>query len=145
VSAVAHAVAAATGTTATIGREREPYHHFRNNTVLADRFAAHLADEGITLTEPDPGMFLGSSDIGNVSTVTPAIHPFVAIADPDQSDHTPEFAAAAKSPRGRATMLTAANALAATTIDLLTDVELRTASRAEFDRPTTAADPRTSQ
>jgi amidohydrolase len=142
VSAMAEAVAAATGTTATVSRKHEPYHHFRNNTVLADRFATHLADEGITLTEPEPGVFLGSSDIGNVSSVTPAIHPFVAITDPDQSDHTPEFAAAARSPRGRATMLAAAHALAATTVDLLTDVGLRTATRAEFDHPTTTVDRR---
>jgi len=82
VSSMANAVAAATGTTTTVTREREPYHHFRNNAVLTGRFAAHLAAEGIVLTEPAPGVFLGSSDIGNVSTVAPAIHPFVAIVDP---------------------------------------------------------------
>jgi amidohydrolase len=134
VTTMASAVATATGTTAEVTREREPYHHFRNNTVLAGRFATHLAAEGITLTEPDPGVFLGSSDIGNVSTVAPAIHPFVAIVDPDQTDHTPEFAAAAASDRGRATMLAAANALAGTAIDLLTDPVLRAAVRDEHER-----------
>jgi len=123
---MANATATATGTTVTVDRHREPYHHFRNNTVLADRFATHLAAAGITLTEPTPGVFLGSSDIGNLSTTLPAIHPFVAIADPDQSDHTPEFAAAAASPRARTAMLAAAEALAATTIDLLTDPTLST-------------------
>lgn len=127
-----HAIARATATTTTITREREPYHHFRNNTVLADRFATHLAAAGITLTEPEPGVYLGSSDIGNVSAVTPAIHPFVAIVDPDQTDHTPEFAAAAAGPRGRTTMLAAAQALAGTTLDVLTDPTLRDKAWAEF-------------
>jgi amidohydrolase len=128
---MANAVATATGTTVAITSEREPYHHFRNNTVLAGRFATHLAAEGITLTEPAPGVYLGSSDIGNVSTVAPAIHPFVAIVDPDQTDHTPEFAAAAASDRGRRTMLAAAGALAGTAIDMLTDPALRDAVREE--------------
>ena len=126
------AVATATETTATVTREREPYQHFRNNGVLAARFATHLAKAGITLTEPEPGVFLGSSDIGNVSTVTPAIHPFVSIVDADQTDHTPEFAAAAASPRARTTMLAAANALAATAIDLLIDATLREGAWAAF-------------
>jgi amidohydrolase len=126
------AVATATGTTATITREREPYHHFRNNDVLAARFATHLAEAGIALTEPNPGVFLGSSDIGNVSAVTPAIHPFVSIVDPDQTDHTPEFAAAAAGPRARTTMLAAADALATTAIDVLTDAALLEGAWAAF-------------
>ncbi len=129
-----HAVATATGTTATVTRQREPYHHFRNSTALAGRFAAHLAGAGITLTEPAPGVFLGSSDIGNVSAVTPAIHPFVAIVPPDQTDHTPEFAIAAASERARAVTIAAASALAATAIDVLTEPALRATAWAEFHR-----------
>jgi amidohydrolase len=132
---MAEATATATGTTVTVGRTNEPYHHFRNNTVLAERFATHLAAAGITLTEPAPGVYLGSSDIGNVSTLVPAIHPFVAITAPEESDHTPEFAAAAAAPRARTTMLAAARALADTTVDLLTDPALRERSQAEFRAP----------
>ncbi len=131
---MARAVATATGTTTTITRNRRPYHHFRNNTALADRFTAHIANEGIALTEPAPGVYLGSSDIGNVSAVIPAIHPFVAIVDPEVSDHTPAFAVAAASERGRTTMLAAAGALAATAVDLLTEPLLRDSAWAEFHR-----------
>lgn len=131
---MANAVATATGATATVARYREPYHHFRHNPVLGDRFAAHLAAAGIPSTEPTPGVFLGSSDIGNVSTVVPTIHPFVAIVDEDQSDHTPEFAAAAASDRARTTMLAAAAALAGTAVDLLTSPALRAEAWAEFHR-----------
>jgi amidohydrolase len=130
----AEATAAATGTTTTITRAGEPLHHFRNNRVLSDRFAAHVADAGVTLTEPTPGVFLGSSDIGNVSTAMPAIHPFLAIVDPDGADHTPAFAAAAGSDRGRQAVLAAAHALAGTALDLLTDPALRDLAWAEFHR-----------
>lgn len=96
------------------------YEHFRDSTVLSRMFAGHLRRTGITLEDPAPGVYLGSSDIGNVSTVVPAVHPFVAVLDaPGASDHTPEFAAAAAGPVGRRTMLAAAEALACTAADLL--------------------------
>ena len=88
--------------------------------MLSERFTEHLAACGIHATPPTPGVFLGSSDIGDVSVRVPAIHPFVAITAEEKSDHTPEFAAAAASPRGRAAMLASAAALARTVIDLRT-------------------------
>jgi amidohydrolase len=120
----AHGVARATGTTVQVEQASGGYQHVRDNAPLSGTFARHLAESGITLTEPAPGVFLGSSDIGDVSNVMPVIHPFVAITDPDKSDHTPEFAAAAASPRGRTVMLAAARALAGTAADVLTRPEL---------------------
>lgn len=131
-------VAAATGCTVDVERTREPYHHFRDSGVLSTRFAAHLATAGITLTDPEPGIFLGSSDIGNVSTALPAIHPFVAIVEPTVSDHTPEFAAAAAGERGRTVLLAAADALAATALDVLLRLEVAEAAWAEFHRSASA-------
>ncbi|MFD7654282.1 amidohydrolase [Actinosynnema sp. NPDC059797] len=122
----------ATGTSVEVERTRAPYAHFRDNAVLSGLFARHLADAGIHLTEPTPGVFLGSSDIGNVSAVAPAIHPFVAIVDEDTSDHTPAFAAAAGSERGLAVMLAAAGALAHTAVDVLGRPEVTAAAWTEF-------------
>ncbi|MEV6611890.1 hypothetical protein [Kutzneria sp. NPDC051319] len=116
----AHGVARATGTTVEVTPASGGYQHVRDNAALSGTFARHIAESGVTLVEPAPGVFLGSSDIGDVSNVVPAIHPFVAITDADQSDHTPEFAAAAAGPRGRAAMLAAARALTSTAVDLLT-------------------------
>jgi hypothetical protein len=96
------------------------YEHFRDNTALSGRFAAHLAGAGITLGPPAPGVYLGSSDIGNVSGRVPAIHPFVAIMD-GGSDHTPEFAAAAASARARRVLPAVTRALAGTALDVLRD------------------------
>lgn len=74
-------------------RVRAPYGHFRDNDVLSSLFGEHLAALGIPLPNRSP---VCSSGIGNVSTVVPAIHPFVAIVDADLSDLTPEFATAAE-------------------------------------------------
>jgi amidohydrolase len=128
----AHGIARATGTTVEVWPAGDGYQHVRDNAALSATFARHIAESGITLAEPTPGVFLGSSDIGDVSNVVPAIHPFVAITDADKSDHTPEFAAAAASPRGRAVMLAAAQALAGTAVDVLTRPDLRDQAWQDF-------------
>ncbi|TXS38454.1 amidohydrolase [Streptomyces sp. OR43] len=121
VTRCAQGTADATGTTAETSRATTGYHHFRDNDVLSDRFARHLRAAGITLGPPTPGVFLGSSDIGNVSTAVPSIHPFVAILGPGHSDHTPEFAEAAAGESARRVMLASALALARTAADLLVE------------------------
>ncbi|MGC5039774.1 amidohydrolase [Streptomyces sp. DT190] len=121
----ADGVARATGTTCEVERATVRYEHFRDSEVLSERFAAHLARAGIPSSPPAPGVYLGSSDIGNVSARVPAIHPFVAITAEDDSDHTPEFAAAAASPRAREVLFAAAEALACTAADVLLSRELR--------------------
>ncbi|MFI5675365.1 amidohydrolase [Streptomyces cellulosae] len=121
----AQGVARATGTTAAVERATLRYEHFRDSPVLSGRFARHLERAGIELTPPAPGVYLGSSDVGNVSGRVPAIHPFVAIMDPDGSDHTPEFAAAAASERGRQVMLAATEALACTALEVLLRPDVR--------------------
>ncbi|CCH29514.1 amidohydrolase [Actinosynnema sp. NPDC047251] len=130
VADVVRGTAVATGTTAEVERVRAPYAHFRDNKVLSGLFAGHLPG----LTEPEPGVFLGSSDIGNVSAVVPAIHPFVAIDDPDASDHTPRFAEAAASTRGLAALARATEALTRTAVDVLTRPDVVAAMWEEFHR-----------
>jgi amidohydrolase len=120
----ADGVAHATGTRAEVERATLRYEHFRDSGPLSETFAEHLSETGIALTPPAPGVHLGSSDIGNVSTRVPSIHPFVAIMD-DGSDHTPEFAAAAASPRARDVLVAVTGALACTAADLLLDADLR--------------------
>ncbi|GGL64383.1 amidohydrolase [Streptomyces fumigatiscleroticus] len=121
----AEGVARATGTRTEVERATVRYDHFRDSSVLSERFAGHLSRSGITLTPPVPGVYLGSSDIGNVSVRVPAIHPFVAIMGEDGSDHTPEFAEAAASERAREVLLAAAEALACTTADVLLRPDVR--------------------
>ncbi|MFJ8649417.1 amidohydrolase [Streptomyces sp. NPDC093546] len=122
----AQGIALATRTTVDVDRVGEGYEHFRDNDVLSGRFADHIARAGLRLSDPVPGIYLGSSDIGNVSNRVPAIHPWVSIMDPeDGADHTPRFAAAAASPRARRAMLAAAEALACTAADVLLRTEVQ--------------------
>ncbi|MCS0638469.1 amidohydrolase [Streptomyces sp. LP05-1] len=138
VRSCAAGAALATGTRAETERIGARYEHVRSNGVLAGLFTGHLAEAGIELTDPVPGVYLGSSDIGNVSTVVPVIHPFVAIMDSDGSDHTPPFAAAAAGPRGRAVVLAAAEALARTAADVLLRPDVAAEAWAELRREAAA-------
>ncbi|WP_030691820.1 amidohydrolase [Streptomyces globisporus] len=121
----AQGVALATRTGVEVTDVGERYEHFRDNEVLSAVFAGHLDRAGITLSEPAAGVYLGSSDIGNVSTRVPGIHPWIAIMGPEASDHTPEFAEAAAGPRARRVMPAAAEALACTAADVLLRPDLR--------------------
>jgi metal-dependent amidase/aminoacylase/carboxypeptidase family protein len=60
----------------------------------------------------------GSTDMGNVSHVVPAIHPFLAIDAGEAVNHQPEFAAATITPSGDKTIRDGALAMAWTVIDL---------------------------
>jgi metal-dependent amidase/aminoacylase/carboxypeptidase family protein len=66
----------------------------------------------------------GSTDMGNVSTVVPGIHPFLAITDTPVPGHSIAFTDAAKSPQALETMRLAAKALAMTALDVLADGSL---------------------
>ncbi|MGW7054231.1 amidohydrolase [Streptomyces sp. NPDC054887] len=134
----ARGVALATRTRVEVTDVGGRYEHFRDNDVLSGLFTRHLGRAGIRLSEPEPGVYLGSSDIGNVSTRAPAIHPFVAIMGADGSDHTPEFAEAAGGPRGRQVMLAAAQALACTAADVLLRPDVRETAWDSFRRKAAA-------
>jgi metal-dependent amidase/aminoacylase/carboxypeptidase family protein len=109
--------------------------HYANrlaNPTLARLFAANIGMLGERVEEPAADERMGSSDMGNISHLIPAIHPYVTIADPGISGHTPEFAVAAASERGNQAMLRAAKALAMTAVDLLTQHELMEQAQSEF-------------
>jgi metal-dependent amidase/aminoacylase/carboxypeptidase family protein len=77
---------------------------------------------------------LGSSDIGNVSQIIPAIQPMIGIAPIGMAIHTREFADAAVKPLARAGMVAAAKTMALTTLDLLAEPARVKAARDEFTR-----------
>lgn len=75
---------------------------------------------------------MGSTDMGNVSHIVPAIHPGIAIAPPDVPVHTVEFRELAASDMGHLGLLDSAKAMAMTGVDVLLDAELRRRMAAEF-------------
>ncbi len=107
------------------------YEPMRRNATLLDAFRANLKTFGVA-ESPELRDRLGSSDIGNVSQVIPAIQPMVKIAPDGTPIHSRAFAAAAKSALAREGMLTAAKAMAMTTLDLLADPALVKRAQAEF-------------
>ncbi|MCL4424085.1 MAG: M20 family metallopeptidase [Firmicutes bacterium] len=134
----ARAGALATGTSVQF-EEGLLYANRINNMVMARTFQRHLEELGVVVEEPDPKGGVGSSDVGNVSRVCPAIHPYVSIAPPGVPGHTEEFRLASGSPAGFAGMLNAAKALAMTAADLLGQPGLLESAKAEF-RQTLAQD-----
>jgi len=114
-------------------RRRRGYRDMRNNMSLVRRFGEHLRAFGRTPREQDPSLGSGSTDMGDVSHVVPAIHPWIQICDEGETTcHQHSFAAYAKSDRGLSTMLTAAKVMARTAADVLHDAELRQAIWQEF-------------
>jgi amidohydrolase len=113
---------------------RQGYRDMVNNLSLARAFGRHLAAGGRAAAERDERVGAGSTDMGDISHAVPAIHPWLAICNADETlCHQHAFAAAAASKRGIDTMLDAARAMARTAAEFLADAELRAAVRAEFD------------
>ena len=133
VVACAEGAAKATGVELTVVPHETTYEPLRRNQVLLDLFAANMAAVGLTEGEPIPDR-LGSSDIGNVSQVIPAIQPMIGIAPTGTAIHSRPFAAAAILPQARQGMLAAAKTMAMTTLDLLADPTRIAAAKAEFTR-----------
>lgn len=106
------------------------YAERNNNLTLAGFFQQNLEAIGVEVVPPPLKGGIGSSDIGNVSQITAAIHPYIRIGD--VLPHTPEFAVAAGSEAGLQGMLQAAKALAMTALDLCQDDTKLRAVREEF-------------
>ncbi len=92
-----------------------------NMEALAIEYEVPPADGGV-----------GSSDIGDVSQLVPTIHPYMGICEKGTVGHSPEFAAAAITPRADQLIATGATLLARTGVELLLSPEVRARVRATF-------------
>ena len=128
------AAALATGCRLNLTYEDAPYTDLRNNEVLARLFEENLRRVGIEPVEGVPWENAGSTDMGNVSHVVPALHPTLAIASADVAGHSQAFLEASGSLRGYQAMIDAAKALAMTGADLLAEPSLIEQAKVEFRR-----------
>ena len=128
------AAALATGCSLNLTFDEEPYSDLRNNSVLARLFDENLRRVGLDPVEGVPWENAGSTDMGNVSHVVPALHPTVAIASAEVPGHSQAFLEASGSLRGYQAMIDAAKALAMTGADLLADPGLAEQAKVEFRR-----------
>jgi amidohydrolase len=131
VLACARGAAEATGTQVE-WRDYEPsYDDMVTNRELAKIFQNSLFSLGISqIVEGKDGM--GSLDMGNVSRIVPAIHPYIAIGPHGLAAHTPEFAQAAAERTGHQGLITGAKALALTALQLLEKPHLLRQVKEEF-------------
>lgn len=116
------------------GRRRlytRTYESLKPNRVLAELFTANLRELGLYVDPPE-SRGSGSTDMGNISRLVPAIHPYIAIADHNLIPHSREFAAATISERGQRGLVDGAKALAMTVVDLLAEPGLLEAAREAF-------------
>lgn len=101
------------------------YSTLRTNLPLAAAYRRNVEALGREIYEPAERVSLGSTDMGNVSALVPAIHPSIAVSPPAVPIHSREFAAYAGGPEGDRALIDAAKALAMTAVDYLTDAALR--------------------
>jgi metal-dependent amidase/aminoacylase/carboxypeptidase family protein len=112
--------------------ERPGYAEIIPNKAMGNAFADNWRAIGVDVQEARPNERMGSTDMGNVSHVVPALHPYIAIAPAGTAGHTIEFREAAKSTAGHEGLINAAKAMAMTTIDLLSDPKLVQQIKQEF-------------
>ena len=94
------------------------------NRPLAEAFAENVRSLGRTMQPRRPSDTHGSTDMGNVTTAIPGIHPFLSITEGPVPGHSIAFTEAARAPRALATMHLAAKALAMTALDVMTEPAL---------------------
>ncbi len=127
----AQGAALATGATVSFRKTANTYENMRTNRTLAAAMQANLEALGQKVEKPErPGS--GSTDMGNVSQVAPAVHAYIAICGKNVVGHSREFAQATITDAGHLAIVDGAKALAMTVIDLLADGDLRRRVKEEF-------------
>jgi amidohydrolase len=126
----ARGAALATGTTVEIAEVAPAYEPLKSNAPLAKLTGQAFAAVGReSATAPVPG---GSSDLGNVSQILPAIHPYICVR-PGLSMHTRDFEAAADSPDADRAVMDGATVLGTVLAALLSRPQLVAEAKKAFD------------
>jgi amidohydrolase len=139
VRACAEGAALATGSRLSFTEYAPRYEAMMPNPVLAAIIEANMAALGLQVKAPDPDERMGSTDMGNVSQVVPAAHPYISIGPEEIGGHTAEFEQAAGSPAGHEGMIKAAKMLAMTAVDLLAEPDKLEEAREAFVKQKRAA------
>ncbi len=111
--------ALATGCELRIEPESKPYAEFRHDETALGSYRANALALGRRFAPPGRAarMNRASTDMGNVSQVVPAIHPYIGIGSLPATNHQHEFAAYCVGGTARKALLDGAIALAWTGVD----------------------------
>ncbi len=102
------------------------------NRALAEAFGRNAAGFGHEPLPIDMNSGGGSTDMGAVSQVVPAIHPHFKVTSANAELHTREFQVAAGTEEAQGYMIQGAKVLAMTAIDIWTDPDLLRRAKEEF-------------
>ncbi len=133
VAACLESSAVATDCRAELAWEMNAYANIVDNVPLLDAYAANSTALGRPLTSAFmPGTGGGSTDMGNVSYLTPTIHPMLQVSPRGVSLHSPQFAEYTASKEADKAVLDGAKIMAMTVIDLWTKPDLQGEVRTAF-------------
>ncbi|WP_028473760.1 M20 family metallopeptidase [Nocardioides alkalitolerans] len=110
----------ATGCELEIVPESKPYAEFRTDDAALSAYRRNAEALGRTFATGSTAarMNRASTDMGNVSQVVPAIHPYIGIGSLPATNHQPEFAAHCVGVAAEHALTDAATALAHTALDV---------------------------
>ena len=119
--------ALATGCILEIYDESAPYSEFTNHQNLNDLYRTNAQAIGRVFNENDPQsrMNRASTDLGNISKVIAAIHPYIGVNSGSAVNHQKEFAQACITKDADQAVLDAAIAMAMTMVDIAESTDLR--------------------
>ena len=119
-TAMAEAAASSSGCTVEFAQSGHPYEDILSEPTMVELFAANSEALGRKMQwqAEQPLSNAGSTDMGNVSHVVPAIHPMIGMDTQGAVNHQPEFAAHTITADGERAMRDGALAMAFTIIDL---------------------------
>jgi amidohydrolase len=112
--------ALASGTRLTITPESKPYSELRTDERALAAYIANAAALGRTCSTDGRAarMATASTDLGNVSQVVPAIHPYVGLDSGGAANHEPGFTAACRGSSAERLVREAATALGWSAVDI---------------------------
>ena len=118
--AMAEAAATATGCTVEFAKTGYEYEDILSEPRMIEFFFENARALGRTMgrAADRPAQSVGSTDMGNVSHVVPAIHPMIGMDTKGAVNHQPEFAAHTITEDGERAMRDGALAMAWTIIDM---------------------------
>jgi amidohydrolase len=130
--------AVATGCRLTLTAESKPYAEFRTDRRALDRYVANARALGRRFETEGPAtrMATASTDMGNVSQVVRAIHPYIGVGSYPVSNHQKEFADHCVGAEAERALLDGATALAWTALDVAAERDRRQNATDGRTRPT---------
>lgn len=128
---IAYGAASMTGATVEISNYELSYNNMVTNRKLSEAFTSNLQQVSNQPVGPAK-LEYGSIDMGDVSHVVPAIHPYISLNNESLIAHTKEFADQTITEDGHEALIDGVLSLAQTGYDVITDQQLLKDIQLEF-------------